>query len=286
MFGKRSDGRRIHDVGSHLSITPYIMKSRNDAMNFFSEVIPTNYLDAYIEKRKADGLNLNYLHLLMACAIRVIAQNPGLNRFVANKRLYARDKIWVCFDVHQSLRSEAAGTTIKLAFEGTETIDKIYQIVNSNVIKETSQKEESNGVDELSDKIMRLPSPIISFGVNLLMWLDKHGILPKSILNVSPFHTTLYITYLKSLGINSIFHHVYNFGTTGIFLAIGKERLMPIVGKNSEVVATKAMNIGVTTDERYCDGLYFARCLKQFARLIRHLEELETPLDHRIEDVK
>ncbi len=286
MFGKRPDGRRVHKVDPYQAIVPYIMKTRADSMNMFEDSIPCESLDAYIEKRRQDGRELGYLHLMIAATVRLIALRPQLNRFVMNGRIYARPKIWVCFNVHQTLRSEAAGTTIKLCFEGTETLDQIADVVDAAILRETKEKKADNSTDKLAAMIMNLPGPIIRFAVNLLMWMDKHNIMPKAVIDASPFHNSFYVTYLKSLGINHIYHHIYNFGTTGLFLAIGKEKYVPVATDKEHAAIRKCMGLGIVTDERFCDGLYFARSMKQLARLLRNPAQLETPLESKVEDAE
>lgn len=286
MFGKRADGRRVHNVDPYQAIVPYIMKTRADSMNMFEENIPCDALDAYIERRHQEGRELTYLHLMTAATVRLVATRPQLNRFVMNGRIYARPKIWVCFNVHQTLRSESAGTTIKLCFEGTETLDQIADTIDAAILRETKEKKANNSTDQLATRIMNLPGPIIHFAVNFLMWMDKHNMLPKAVIDASPFHNSFYITYLKSLGINHIYHHVYNFGTTGLFLAIGKEKYLPVALDKEHAAIRKCMGLGVVTDERFCDGLYFARSMKQLARLLRNPAQLETPIEHRTEDAE
>lgn len=103
-------------------------------------------------------------------------------------------------------------------------------------------------------------------------------------MEASPFHTSFFITNLKSLGINHIYHHVYEFGTTGLFIAIGKEKRLP-VSQGSHITVRKCMGFGLVTDERFCDGLYFARSLKMLKKFLRNPELLETPLEQKVEDV-
>ena len=68
---------------------------------------------------------------------------------------------------------------------------------------------------------MKFPGFMVKFLVWLIKVLDYLGVLPRAIKNVSPFHTTLFITDLGSLGIQSVYHHLYELGTTSIFLAFG-----------------------------------------------------------------
>lgn len=132
---------------------------------------------------------------------------------------------------------------------------------------------------------MSIPGPLIRLVVNTLMFMDRHNVLPKSVIDASPFHTSLFITNLRSLGINHIFHHVYEFGTTGLFIAIGKEKNEPAFN-GTQLVIEKRMGFGLVTDERFCDGLYFARSLKILKKFLNNPSLLEVPLEHKIEDVR
>lgn len=46
------------------------------------------------------------------------------------------------------------------------------------------------------------------------------------------------------------------------------------------------MPFSLVSDERFCDGLYFALALREFRKMMRNLKALETPLDKKIEDDK
>ena len=285
MFGKRYDGRRVKSIDPIQCITPYLMKTRTDSMNMFEESLSCENLDAFIREKREEGLRVNYMHLMIAGMVRTIALRPRLNRFVMNGRIYTRPKIWVSFVVHQNLRSEDDGTTVKLCFEGTESLKEICEKIDEAIAKETTKHTESNATDKLAKLVTSVPGPLIKLVVGVLMWMDKHNIMPKAVIEASPFHTTLFLTNLRSLGINHVFHHVYEFGTTGLFLAMGKERRVPEV-QGSSVGIGKQMGFGLVSDERFCDGLYFARSLKVFKKFMTDPHLLEEPLDKKVEDDK
>lgn len=46
------------------------------------------------------------------------------------------------------------------------------------------------------------------------------------------------------------------------------------------------MGFGLVADERFCDGLYFARSLKILKKFLNNPSLLEVPLEHKIEDVR
>jgi len=287
MFGKRPDGRAIRNLDPMQKIMPYIMKTRTDSMNFYEDTFACQPMDMYIKAKAEEGLKLNYMHIIIAAVVRLIALRPQLNRFVMKGRIYARPKIWVSFVVHPTLRDGSTGTTIKLCFEGTETLTEVAEKINEAVANETTKRTEENGTDKLMRVLMNnIPGPFIRFVVNTLLWMDKQSILPKKIIELSPFHTSFFITNLKSLGINHIYHHVYEFGTTGLFFAMGKEKRLATVLPNNEIESQKHMGWGLVSDERFCDGLYFAMSLRQLRKFMANPTLLETPLDAKVEDVK
>ena len=285
MFGKRPDGRIIRNLDPMQQIMPYIMKTRNDSMNMFEDTFACEPWDSYIKEKAEQSVKINYMHIFIAAIVRIIALRPQLNRFIMNGRIYARPKIWVSFVVHPTLHDGSTGTTIKLCFEGTESIFDVARIIDEAVEKETTKRVGENGTDKLIRILMKwIPGPLIKIVINTLMWMDKHNMLPGFILDLSPFHTSLFITNLKSLGINHIYHHTYNFGTTGLFFAMGKEKMVPMV-ERGEIVAQKHMGYGLVSDERFCDGLYFALSLRQLKKFMKNPSLLETPLEKKIEDI-
>jgi len=285
MFGKRPDGRIIKNLEPMQQIMPYILKTRTDSMNMYEDTFACEAWDSYIKEKAEENIKINYMHIIIAAVVRLIALRPQLNRFVMNGKIYARPKIWVSFVVHPTLQDGSVGTTIKLCFEGTETIFEIAKIIDAAIEKETTKRVGENDTDKLLRFLMKvIPGPFIKLVVNTLLWMDKHNIMPKIIVNLSPFHTSFFITNLKSLGINHIYHHIYEFGTTGLFFAMGKEKNIPVV-KGTEITTEKHMGFGLVSDERFCDGLYFALSLRQLRKFMKNPALLEIPLEKKVEDV-
>lgn len=285
MFGKRPDGRRIKNVDPMQLITGFLMKKRYDSMNMYEDTFNCEAWDQYIREKREQGIKLGYMHIFIAGIVRMLAKWPRLNRFVMNGKLYARPKIWVSFTIHPELHIDSPDTTIKLCFEGTETILEIAETINEAIRKETVLRTEENDTDKLARVLTSLPSWILNIVAGVLMWMDRHNMMPKSIIEFSPFHTSFYITNLKSLGINHVFHHTTEFGTNGLFFAMGKEKQVPVV-ENGEMVIQKHMGFSLVSDERFCDGLYYALALRELRKIMKNPKTLETPLDKKVEDVE
>ncbi len=274
MFGFRSDGKRIKYEDVLVKMTPHFMKTRNDANNQIMHPVRVEDMDAWIrEKSEKEGIVFNYLHCVIATIVRLLAQRPRLNRFVVRGAVYQRNCISISLTVKRSLRDDGAESTLKIPFTGEETIYEIKEKVD-NAIKESI--DEDNGTQKVIQKLAFMPNWLLRFAVNTIRFLDGCGMLGKKLLDVSPFHTSTYVTYLKSIKCDAVIHHLYNFGTTGIFVAVGKEKYEPVVEKE-ELKVGKVMNLGITMDERFCDGFYFAKSLRIWNDMFHNLKDLEQP---------
>ncbi len=285
MFGFRPDGKKVKDIDPIQRIIPHIMPTRNDAQNMTEYDCPCEPLDSFIIEQSDKGLEYTYMHLIIAAMVRVYARFPRLNRFVINGRIFQHNEIQVSFVVKKNLSPDAPDALVKLNFTGLETLQEVKQKIDE-AIEANNNIEANNGTDKLAGLITMTPNFLIKLTVGLIKLLDKHGMLPKAILNVSPFHTSLFITNLKSIKGPSIFHHLYNFGTTGIFMAMGKESEVPVVNADGKIVVGKRMPVQIVTDERFCDGFYFVSAMKFWERLLKHPAQMMMPPEALSEDVK
>ena len=286
MFGLRSDGKRIKNLSPIQKIMPHIMKARHDSQNLFKYPCRCEPLDAFIREQRENGVSYNYMHLVIASLVRVIALRPETNRFVINGRIFRRDKIMVSFVVKKRLMDDAEETTVKLEFSGTESIDEIKKAMDEAIAK-NNYVAAKNNTDKLAKLLTSTPNFLIKFLVGFVKFLDKHGCLPKKVIKASPFHTSVFVTNLKSIKIDYIYHHLYDFGTTSLFVSMGKEQLTPVISMDgTQLEIGKVMHLGIVTDERFCDGFYFANTLRLWKRIMENPNVLLEKLDDIVHDVK
>ena len=89
---------------------------------------------------------------------------------------------------------------------------------------------------------------------------------------------------MKSIGTDYVYHHLYDFGTTGLFVAMGKEKYQPCVDLFGNLEVGKVMKLGLVIDERICDGLYYAKSLRVATKHIQNPSLLEKGLDQVLAD--
>ena len=283
MFGLRCDGRKLKTLDPLFRVIPHVMKERNDAHVYFTEDLPIKTLDEYIAKKNEEGIKLSYMNIIYAAMVRLLAEKPHLNRFVMDGRTYARHDISISLAIKKGMTEEAEETNIKLHFTGRENIFEIKEKLDS-AVSLNKEVTTQNTKDVFVKFLSHMPDWLFKFVVNTLMYLDKHGMMPKAVVELSPFHTSAYLTNLGSLGIDPIYHHIYNFGTVGIFLAMGKKK-KSYVYEDDNIVQEKTICLKWVADERICDGFYYASALKSFYRYLRKPELLEQNIEP-VQDIK
>ena len=273
MFGHRSDGKKIKKLTPIFKIMPCVMLDRADSQVYFKQDIALKYLDEYIDRKAEEGIRLSYMNIIYAAIVRIIGERPRLNRFAMNGALYQRDKIYVSLVIKKSLTDDGVETPLKLKFNGDENIFEIKEKLDATIEK-NKDVEAANKTDKLVSILSAIPSGLIRAIVKFLMFLDKHGIMPKKIIEASPFHTSVFLTNVGSLGIDSIYHHIYNFGTTSMFFSMGKKKKSYIY-EDEEFKEEKCITLAFVGDERICDGYYYASSFKLLSKYLKKPELLE-----------
>ncbi|MCK5387964.1 MAG: 2-oxo acid dehydrogenase subunit E2 [Candidatus Izimaplasma sp.] len=282
-FGDRKDGYRLRKANPFFRIIPYIMKEKNDAHVFFKERVYLEDTDKFIRKLRKEGIKLGFLHIVIASLVRTISQKPKINRFVVGRKTYARNEISFSLVIKKELNEETEETTIKIIFEPTDTIYDVVEKINHEIEVNKNVNNE-NSADKAAKLITYMPGFLIAFFMFMARFLDNHGLLPRFLTDLSPFHSSIFITDLGSLGIKSVYHHIFNLGTNTLFIAFGTKTREQVIDLENNVKIRKAIDIKTTVDERIVDGYYFANAIKLAKRLMTHPEELLTAPEEVVVD--
>jgi hypothetical protein len=101
----------------------------------------------------------------------------------------------------------------------------------------------------------------------------------------SPFHASFFITSMGSLGIPPIYHHLYDFGNIPVFLAFGSKYRKNELNADGSVSEKKYIDITAVTDERICDGFYYASAFKLMRGYLKNPSVLDEPVQGPVRDV-
>ena len=286
-WGDRIDGRRIRTLEPMAAITAYFQVERNTCSNLFAEAFEISHVDRYIRQKRREGLkDFGITHVLLAAYVRGIAKYPQINRFISGQKVYSRgEDIQYCMVIKKEMSVDAPDTSIKVHLNPHDTVTDVYNKLNAAVegVKKTAELDSS--LDNLLKIFTYIPSLVMKFTVWFLKLLDYFGLLPAFLLELSPFHGTLFFTSMGSLGIRPIYHHLYDFGNLPVFGAFGCKRRAYEPDDEGNVNQRKYVDMTFVTDERICDGYYYATFFKYFRHLIRNPELLDNPPDVVVEDI-
>ena len=286
-WGDRNDGRRIRTLSPMAQITMYFQWERNICSNLFEESFEITHIDRYIRQKRREGYtDFGITHVLLAAYVRGIAKYPQLNRFISGQKVFSRgEDIQYCMVVKKEMTVDSPDTSIKVHLNPRDTAIDVYNKLNAAVESVKATQELDSSLDGLIDLLNLIPGLFLKFTVWLLKLLDYFGLLPKWLVELSPFHGSLFFTSMGSLGIRPIYHHLYDFGNLPVFGAFGMKRKAYEVTEDGSVVQRKYIDVKFVTDERIVDGFYYATFFKYFKRLLAHPEVLDNPPEEVVRDI-
>ena len=284
-IGDRRDGRRITTMPAMSYLEPFIMSTREDSQNHFEDVIDITNVEHYLDQKHKEGYtDMTLLHVILAAYVRVVSERPSVNRFIAGQRIFAAKDIECVMTVKKKMSLESEDTVIKVKFDPRDNIYNIYKKFQLT-LKDAIGTESETNFDSISKLLGRIPRFLLRGLIKILYSLDYVGLLPKVLTDISPFHGSMIITSMGSLGIPAIYHHLYNFGTLPIFISYGSIFAGDAVKRDGTKERHHFVTFKVVTDERICDGYYYASAFKRIKRYLLRPELLDNFAETVKEDI-
>ncbi len=276
----RADGKRIKNADPMYTVAAHIMSKRVDSMNMITIDIPYDNIQNYLNEKRKQGITLSHMSVLVAAYLRTVAEFPELNRFVVNSKVYARNELAVAMVVLKSGQADN-GTMSKMYFKNTDTVFDVHNTIEKYVVS-NRENPEKNGTEKIIKFLLSVPG-LVRWGVRLFKLMDRYGLLPKFVIDMSPFHNSLVISNLISIRTNHIYHHCYEFGTSSVFITMGNLREVP-KRKGGEIIFERCIPLGVVMDERIASGSYFAMAFRRMKKYLSDPTLLESAPENVIED--
>ncbi len=270
----RPDGTLLRDLPYFTRLLPYLMGSRTDSTIFFEQEMDVTHALEYVRAR--GGERISFFQVFLCAAVRTLAMRPKLNRFISGFHYYQRNAIIFNFVAKKKLTDEGEEINITLPFSPDETLSTLPAKVSAMVHRAKSGA--SNEGDSLNAFLVKLPRFVIRLVIGSLRALDYHNMLPGSFLASLPFWASIFFTNVGSVGIDAPFHHNFNLGTCGFFIALGKIRKERVTGPDGAVTTRDKVKVTFTYDDRIADGIYCGRAIDLFRTFVESPEQLEQPL--------
>ena len=284
-WGDRPDAVWLKDIPAMNRIMPGIMPNRADNEAFITVDVDLRPLDAYLAKKNEGRTEDKYtfFHVISAAVGKAFVLRPYMNRFVCNHKVYQRDEISVAFTVKKKFNDKSEEALAFFKYDEKETMDSYHQKI-MNVIHQTKRDDEVSDVSTgAMDLVCKLPQWVINLIVKLVLWLDKHGWAPQSLIGSDPNHASIFLSNLGSIGLEAGYHHLVNWGTNSCFIVIGRKYMKMEYTKDGQSDLHEVIPLGITLDERIADGYYYSGTVALVKELLAHPELLDQPADTPVE---
>lgn len=276
---RRNDAKQVFDIPTYNKIFPFMLKRRCDSLVYHSFNIDVSKAVEYIRKYNSQKpeRRMKFFYVFCAALMRTFVLRPELNRFIANKRYWQRNDLSMNFVVKEDFTDESPETSNPLYFKPDMVLEEYADIIDA-YINQAKEAKEPTFTDAVIDKVVDFPTWAIASFVRLLGWLDKKGKGPQFMRDADGLHTSVFVSNLGSIGITggSPHHHLYEWGTTSVFITIGQlDRHREFDDEGNVVSEKETIQVGCTVDERISSGYYFVKSMCVLQDLMLHPEKLE-----------
>ena len=281
--GDRRDGRLLRELDSLHFITGIIYPNRCDNEAYISVKVDLTAMNAYLARKNEEEKDFPYtmFHIVVAALEKTITLRPKLNRFIVNSNFYQRNEVSAAFVVKKQFSDKGAEALAFLHGKDEHTIEDVHAYIRQQVTECRSEKVDSS--TENMDILNQLPRWLGKAAVKFIMWLDKHGWVPKDMVATDPYYSSVVISNLGSIKLKCGYHHLTNWGTCSLFCIIGEKKKSPFINEDGTVTMRETLELGLTIDERLADGYYYSKSVRLLEYLLTHPEELEKPMSEEVQ---
>jgi 2-oxoacid dehydrogenases acyltransferase (catalytic domain). len=282
-LGDRKDGDLLRDLDSMHFIVPLIYPHRCDNEAYISERIDLTNVNAYLDMKNAvnSGYPYKLFHIIVAAMAKTITLRPKMNRFIANKNMYQRKEVSASFVVKKEFADDGGEALAFLHFKDGDTLDSIHAKIVQQITSCRGDRPDSS--TDSMDFFNKIPRFLAKFIIWLICGLDVHGLVPQSLIETDPYYSSVVMTNLGSIKLRSGYHHLTNWGTNSVFVAVGEKKPRPFFNENGTYEMKDSIDLGLTIDERLADGYYYSQTVRLLKTLLENPELLELPLGEKVE---
>ena len=281
--GDRRDGVLLRELDALHFITGIIYPNRCDNEAYIAETIDLTNINKYLEEknRSEDVFPYTMFHILVTALTKTITLRPKMNRFIVNENFYQRNEVTAAFIVKKLFSDDGAEGLAFLHVKENSTLESLHQDLFEQI--STARSDVNDSTSESMDILNRMPRWLSKLAIHILCWLDRHGIVPKAMVENDPYYASVVFSNVGSIKLKSGYHHLTNWGTCSLFCLIGEKKLRPIFADDGSFVMHDTVQLGVTIDERLADGYYYAKSIRLLKHLLENPELLEGQMNEEVD---
>jgi len=277
----RKDAKRIKDIDGMFQILLDLKPDRCDSDVFINQKMDVTELSKYIEKKKKSNSDVTYFHAFVTAIGKTFYNRPKLNRFIANRHVYEHNDVVISFVAKVSFDDKSEEVMIMVPIDENDNINTIGKKIKDKVDSFRNKKAKKEGANDAIEILGKLPNIIRIPLVGIFKICDRHGMLPKSLVQDNLYYSSMIVSNLGSIKCGAIYHNISNFGTCSSLATMGeiKDEEVIINGKKQ---IRKICEFGINFDERVADGYYFSKSVKMLQYLFDNPELLEEKVSKEI----
>lgn len=274
-FGDRKDAKKIRNMDGMHNIILDLKPNRCDSDVYINQKLDVTNLIKYMDKlkKKYPEKHITYFHAFVAAIGKLFYNRPYLNRFVANRTYYEHDDVKIAFVAKTQFTDDASELLCVVKVEADDNLFTISDKISEKVAK--IRQNTRSDTNDIVDIVGRFPKflrvPVLGF----IKFLDRHGWLPRSMINDNIYYSSIIVSNLGSIDCGSIYHNLTNFGTSSMLSTMGKIHKEKIVNEKGKEELRDICDFGTNCDERIADGLYFAKSIGLLQYIFDNPETLE-----------
>ena len=249
------------------------MTRRSDAVVYGSMNVDVENLLAYVEASKGTDHEVTFFQAVLLAVVKTLRQRPRLNRYVMGRRLYQRRDVVIGFTARRGFTDDATETPVLVTIKPEDNAPTIRRKIIGEIA--VAKSGEAKADDRLVGQVMRLPRGVLGLLVKGIKTWEYYVDSPKFLRGVDPLHCSVRVTNLGSVGGHAPYHHLYEWGTCSLMLAVGTIQKGLTLGPDDQPVAHRMAEFRITIDERVTDGYDVARSMDLFLDCLSHPEQLE-----------
>ena len=282
-IGDRKDGKLLKDIDSMHFVMPLIFPNRCDNEAYIGERIDLTNINAYLEKKNADGpaYKYNLFQVMVTAVLKTIMLRPEMNRFIANQSMYQRNEVTAAFTVKKVFSDHGGEALARIHAKDSDTIDTIHDEIYRQV--SFCRSEEKDSATAAMDVIQKVPHFLVKLVGAGARFLDRHGWMPSAVTKSDPFYSSVVLSNLGSIKLHAGYHHLTNWGTCSVFCVVGEIKKRPFYDEEGNMEMRSSVDLGLTIDERIADGYYYSKTVRLLKHLLEHPELLEKPLNEKVD---
>ena len=273
-WGDRSDGVLLRKLPGFRKMFPFLMRTRTESVIYYRQRMDLTRTLPWIERfNQGRERKCSLFHVILAASARTLALRPDANRFVVGRRIYQRRTIDLSFVIKRELSESSGETNLKLTFAPRDTISEVVERVYDAV--EATRKTGSSADENTSDTLTRLPRSVLRTVMAGVRTADYFGLLPASFIQGDALYASAYLANLGSIGLDTLYHHMFEWGNAEFFIVVGKVKKEPAVNDAGVVEVRDVVDVSFSLDERVTDGVHYARTIALLTNLAENPEKLE-----------